>query len=303
MSYDDKSALNKIIFAFFSIDEIKSADSEQCGDWEPYKDDKCFKIIDKVTSQDDAEKACTLLGNSSTLITIHSEEQQEFLSNLLFKTHKTVENVWIGAKYTSNKIKWNDNSDASFTNWAAGSPRNENGYECIQMMADASSVGKWINAPCQKNNLIVCQKMQTWSLAQVQIRLLDLIENPVPVGFIYVQLPSQPEPKTLWSKVEWKDVTSDYAGLFFRAEGGGSEAFGHVQVENSPRLVAVDTENANEVVTACRTNCSVLANGLFSQYIWTGKEGTGNHLAMKLKVSSGEVRPRNQAVRVWKRVN
>jgi hypothetical protein len=67
--------------------------------------------------------------------------------------------------------------------------------------------------------------------------------------------------------VEWKDVTSDYAGLLFRAEGGGSEAFGQVQVENSPRLVEVDTEKAHEVVIACPTNCSILANGLFSQYI------------------------------------
>jgi len=32
----------------------------------------------------------------------------------------------------------------------------------------------------------------------------------------------------------WKDVTSDYAGLFFRAEGGGSEAFGTLQNENFP---------------------------------------------------------------------
>jgi hypothetical protein len=81
-----------------------AADSP-CDDWEPYKDEKCIKIFDKVAAQEDAVKTCSQLESSSTLITIHSEEEQNFLSNLLFKVHKTVENVWIGAKYTSNKVK------------------------------------------------------------------------------------------------------------------------------------------------------------------------------------------------------
>ncbi len=47
--------------------------------------------------------------------------------------------------------------------------------------------------------LNLCQMMQTWSLSQMQIRPLNLIKNPVPVGFMYVELSGQPEPKTLWS--------------------------------------------------------------------------------------------------------
>ncbi len=59
------SIRKKITNAFFYssnslfLDELIAADSP-CGDWEPYKDEKCFKIFDKVglQSYEDAEKTC-----------------------------------------------------------------------------------------------------------------------------------------------------------------------------------------------------------------------------------------------------
>jgi hypothetical protein len=36
-----------------------------------------------------------------------------------------------------------------------------------------------------------------------------------------------------------KDVTSDYAGLFFHVEGEGSAAFNQTWEENSPRITGV----------------------------------------------------------------
>ncbi len=61
--------------------------------------------------------------------------------------------------------------------------------------------------------------MQIWSSSRIQNILLEtskkLIEtqeqltnlqnNPVPIGFIHSQIPGQPEPKTIWSNIEWKD--------------------------------------------------------------------------------------------------
>jgi hypothetical protein len=57
-------------------------------------------------------------------------------------------------------------------------------------------------------------------LNQTEKRLFDLQNNPILIGFIYTQIPDQPEPYTLWPRVEGRDITSEYAGLFFRAEGG-----------------------------------------------------------------------------------
>jgi hypothetical protein len=283
--------------------------SSPCEGWEPYKYEKCFKIFDNVGLQtyDDAIKTCQQQGYSSSLVSIRSLEEHGFLNNLLFKTHNVVDAVWIGAKYSSNKFKWADDSDLSFTNWAEGSPSNINitGNNCIQIMPEGSSKGKWIDEPCKKKNLVVCQKMQTWSLSLLQKALLDTIkelnnlkQNPVPIGFIYAQLPGQPEPKNLWPMVEWKDVTSDYAGLFFRAEGGGSAAFGKTQDENCPRVTHVKREGRtwNDEVT--------LPVGEWSGMVESGQGGDEwNALAHRFFTSAVEVRPRNKAVRIWKRTN
>ncbi len=121
-----------------------------CGDWEPYKEEKCFKIFDKegLQTYTDAEKTCHQQESSSSLISIRSFEEQEFISNLLFKTHKVVDNIWIGAKYT-NKFKWTDDSDLVFTYWAEGSPKNKTD-RCIQLNSDENSVGKWSDVFCNK---------------------------------------------------------------------------------------------------------------------------------------------------------
>lgn len=36
----------------------------------------------------------------------------------------------------------------------------------------------------------------------------------VPIGFIYTQLPHQPEPPQIWPTVIWHDVSAEYDGLF-----------------------------------------------------------------------------------------
>jgi hypothetical protein len=108
------------------------------------------------------------------------------------------------SKFSSNKFKWNDDSDIIFSDWAEGSPKNKTDSGCVQMIPEGSSMGKWVDEPCNKNNKVVCQKMQTWPLSHLQKILLDvrkefkdyidvsdkklndLQQNPVPIGFIYV---------------------------------------------------------------------------------------------------------------------
>jgi hypothetical protein len=100
--------------------------------------------------------------------------------------------------------------------------------------------------------------------------------------------------------VEWKDVTSDYAGLFFRAEGGGSEAFGSTQDENAPRVVEVQN-----VEKHCPYSDTKLDTGVWSGLIYVGDLGSEKAdtcLGLKFLVSSGEVRPRNKAMRIWERI-
>ena len=41
--------------------------------------------------------------------------------------------------------------------------------------------------------------------------IANLQNNPVPMNFVYVQLPNQPEAAALWSNVKWQEVTAQYA--------------------------------------------------------------------------------------------
>ena len=42
------------------------------------------------------------------------------------------------------------------------------------MLADVVQRGEWTNFSCKKRNIVVCQKMQDWTLARLQEEFFDL---------------------------------------------------------------------------------------------------------------------------------
>ncbi len=122
--------------------------------------------------------------------------------------------------------------------------------------------------------------------------------NPVPINFIYVQLSGQPDPKVLWPTVaEWKDITPEYAGLFFRAEGAGSAKFGELQPESITKLIRVE-----EVMkkAGCSNCAKPMVPNACTEEILTGGS-TGDPISLKFCSSAGEVTPKNKAMHIWKR--
>lgn len=113
-----------------------------------------------------------------------------------------------------------------------------------------------------------------------------------------MQLPRQELPSSIWRTATWLDITYEYAGLFFRVLGGGSENFGVTQEENSPRLTNVQMTGVFSQATLVNVTPSE-----YSAWLSTGHQASGNpHWGVRFLVSGGEVRPRNEAVRIWKRV-
>ena len=112
-------------------------------------------------SYSDGEKICQT--NNATLVSIHYAEEQNFLAHYIFTKKKTVDNVWIGAKYDKDgkTFYWVDrttlSTKSSFSNWALGNPKNLTDY-CVQMHSDVGSVGKWVDEPCARKNLVACQR-------------------------------------------------------------------------------------------------------------------------------------------------
>ncbi|XP_074595463.1 uncharacterized protein LOC141850686 [Brevipalpus obovatus] len=56
-----------------------------------------------------------------------------------------------------------------------------------------------------------------------------MIHKMIPISFIYTQLPFQKPPQVIWPWATWQEITSNYSGYFFRAEGGNSRPFEKAQ--------------------------------------------------------------------------
>ena len=278
---------------------------------------------------------------------IHYAEEQNFLSNYIFTKKKTVNNVWVGARYIGNSLfQWEDHTQLTggFTNWAPGYPKNLTDH-CVQMLSDEGLEGKWVDERCARSNAAVCQRMpplslkllaetvvelkhslqQTTSkladtenklaktektltskLAQTETKLEKLKKENIPIGFTYVQLPKDKAPGELWPSMTWTDISSEYEGVFFRVVGGGAGGFGVVQLENAPRLEMVHTGNEKHKIQKIHhdltNNVSIPVTG-WSDGVRTGDlSSIENAFYINFKhTDTAEVRPKNMAVKVYKR--
>ena len=126
----------------------------------------------------------------------------------------------------------------------------------------------------------------------------------VPIGFIYTQLPSQPEPSVIWPQVTWTETTSEYSGLFFRAHGGDSEDFETIQNDNIPRINSVEYTSQEQTdypgfIDIPNEGWSSWIKSAYNDH-YTATWKTFWRYALRFHMTGGEVRPKNTAVRIWK---
>ena len=210
------------------------------------------------------------------------------------------------------------------------------------MSLTIKSMGKWLDVSCKKPSLVVCQKKQDinieslkniidgltkslekqntdlrnemidirkklseGNLTQVLKKKVEELEeevntfktSSVPIGFLYTQLPNQSSPIELWPKTNWSEVTQQYSGLFFRAEGGGSEPFGRTQ-----------SANYSKISTLEESSYDARLNQFSGPHLHEVKEGWSNLMsgpglyALEFFTTSAENRPRNTAIKIWKRI-
>jgi hypothetical protein len=301
----------QFVFIFIIISLFKNTSCDNCGDWDTYKDEKCYKVVKEFKNHDEAAQLCADKFNA-TLASVLSKEEQDHLQILLFTQNKALNSVWLGAKRVSNtSFQWEDGNRFGYTYWDPDDPHNAED-NCVEMTysKENTKLGLWDDVDCGKVNEVLCEKSQAWTLerlGQVVVELRKQVDEktPVPVNFTYIQLPTQPQPNELWPEFSWKEVSATYAGLFFRVVGGGSEKFGTVQPESSPRLQSVEMVSSSK--SAARpTKLDIPQNGDASAQIYIGSspiesaQTSDEHL--KFKLTSAEVRPRNQAIRIWVRV-
>jgi hypothetical protein len=282
-----------------------------------FKDEKCIQIIDKTVTQtfEKAHAVCASKGHEVTLLAIRSQEEQDFIQQYLLKKIKVVDNVWLGAKIDHEGLyKWEDNSDLSYSNWANGRPQNVSDH-CVEFVSEEPMLGKWIDVSCKKKNLVLCQRIPMWTLPKIQETMiimrkelkdaLDQInslklkhQDLFPTGFTYIQFSNQDDPMTTWPNTTWDDVTAEYAGNFFRAEGGLSDIFGTEQNQSMPVLTVKQKADSSAGCDNCKEKIGDVCD---TNWIHTGSDKAGKNINLNFCVSKQEVRPQNQAIKIWKK--
>ena len=132
----------------------------------------------------------------------------------------------------------------------------------------------------------------------------------MPVGSVYVQFSGQTDPTTLFGGT-WDNVSSTYAGLFFRAEGGAAAAFGEMQVGGAPNITgglgfggyrSINGDHKNAWWGAGYESAFTASIGPSTNAAWgtvTTEFDAGR--SNSLYGASEEVRPVNSTIRIWKR--
>ena len=109
-----------------------------------------------------------------------------------------------------------------------------------------------------------------------------------PIGFIYVQYPGKSDPSTLGWYGTWTNVSSNYAGDFFRAEGGDASAFesGEQLDQNKYHRHDFSYERRTADGNSSSYKTDVTSSGYTKYTSYNGGD---------------EARPVNRTIRVWER--
>ena len=142
-----------------------------------------------------------------------------------------------------------------------------------------------------------------------KITLTNLVNKIIPIGFIYIQYRNQSTPDILFgTDGKWQDISSTYAGEFFRAVGGNSASFGSKQNEGLPNITGI----LNNYIGSPVSESGALYKTGFGKTYFQGQSAETNYQTISLGInasksnsiygSSTHVTPYNSAIRVWKKI-
>jgi hypothetical protein len=200
------------------------------------------------------------------------------------------------------------------TDWAALQYVGKAGNETVAGVKTFSSLPKTeistAFAAAANEDILPKKTLGDYITAQINAAIAAATLAAIPVGFIYVQLPGKSAPATLYPGSTWSDVSYDFAGLFFRAAGGGASAFGSgVQTQQIAHHNHNHTHKLYE-----KTDDGISGYGLTNDTTpeRTGEEevadvytkGPIDNIIYELPASTDagdENRPANVTVKIWQR--
>ncbi len=126
----------------------------------------------------------------------------------------------------------------------------------------------------------------------------------MPIGTKYVLLPGEKSPEELWPFCNWENVSGNWAGDFFRVEGGNALPFGDEEQEDTIRNITGKTGGSSLMATSNATGgigAIYLVDGGSSPSAGSGSMSYHNvGFDASLAVpTSNENRPINRTIQIW----
>ena len=139
-----------------------------------------------------------------------------------------------------------------------------------------------------------------------------------PVGEIYIRYPGQSSPQDLYKRGTWNNISNEFAGLFFRAEGGNANPFEGGSQEDKIRNIRGSISGASGDSAYLRKGqgCYTYESrhrspdiGEFGSWnagyyhIFDANSNSGSTIVnpMAGHADGSEIRPVNTTVQIWKR--
>lgn len=146
--------------------------------------------------------------------------------------------------------------------------------------------------------------------AVTQAKLASNVVGNLPIGFIYFQLRGQLTPDVLFNTTgKWQDISSSFAGRFFRVAGGAAVNFGNQQNGGIPNLYGMIT--GDEFGRGITQKTGVFRRSDTNS--GTDSYGAAGAPCIRLIFDASsfnslygaamEVRPINETIRIWKKIS
>uniref|UniRef100_I3J0W6 C-type lectin domain-containing protein n=1 Tax=Oreochromis niloticus TaxID=8128 RepID=I3J0W6_ORENI len=116
---------------------------------------RCYKYVATHMSWADAELYC--VSQRANLVSIHSEEEEEFVKSLIKNFDHAEGWTWIGLSdiHKEGRWMWSDGCAVSFAYWHVGQPDNGGkNQHCVH--TNTTDTKKWTDCPCSAILSSVC---------------------------------------------------------------------------------------------------------------------------------------------------
>ncbi|XP_050958296.1 lectin-like [Labeo rohita] len=125
-------------------------------DW--YKVGKhCVKYFNKLLNFTDAEFSCRKTAPGAHLVSVHSEEHNDYLLRIVKKLNPNDLRFWLGGFefFETGKFSWTDGSFWDFQIWTRGEPSiYTSAEECVEM--NWKEIGRWNDDDCYAKKNYMC---------------------------------------------------------------------------------------------------------------------------------------------------